>query len=81
MTEDNRHDEFWKDDTLVCSECGGCKCHTCSCPGGPRGPKFHTGLNDEPHRDNKYDNRNYKFNGLFDWISVFSDWFGRDSKW
>ena len=43
MTEDNRHDEFWKDNTLVCPKCGGCKCHTCNCPGGPRGPKFHTG--------------------------------------
>ena len=25
---------------------GGCKCHTCSCPGGPRGPKLHTGIDD-----------------------------------
>ena len=43
-------------------------------------PNFTQETNDEPHRDDKYNNRNYKFNGLFDWISVFSDWFGRDSK-
>ena len=40
MTEDPRENPFWKDDTLVCPCCGGCKCHTCSCPGGPRGPKL-----------------------------------------
>ena len=36
---------------LVCPRCGGCKCHTCSCPGGPRGPKLHTGPNDEAHTE------------------------------
>ena len=36
---------------LVCTVCGGCLCHRCHRPGGPRGPELHTGLNDEPHRD------------------------------
>ena len=36
---------------LVCDVCGGCKCHTCTCPGGPRGPKFHPGFHDLPHGD------------------------------
>ncbi len=39
-------------DSLVCPECGGCSLHTCSCPGGPRGPKLQPGLNDESHRNN-----------------------------
>ena len=39
-------------DLFVCTVCGGCICHTCKCAGGPRGPKLHTGLNDEPHGDN-----------------------------
>ena len=42
---DGGHDDFWKDNTLVCPVCGGCKCHTCSCPGGPRGPELHPGIN------------------------------------
>ncbi len=30
----------------ICPKCGTCKCHHCSCPGGPRGPKLHTGVDD-----------------------------------
>ena len=44
-------DEFWKDLIHYCNKCGGCKCHTCNCPGGPCGPKFYTRIHDEPHRD------------------------------
>ena len=35
----------------ICPVCGTCKCHYCSCPGGPRGPKLPTGLDDESYRD------------------------------
>ena len=55
INQDDRNEQeesFWNDDLLVCKVCGGCICHTCSCPGGPRGPKLHPGLNDEPHGDN-----------------------------
>ena len=44
------------EDNLICDVCGGCRIHTCTCPGGPRGPKLHTRLDDEPHRDDAKDN-------------------------
>ena len=44
-------DEYWKDLIVYCSKCGGCKCHTCNCPGGPCGPKLHTRFNDEIHTE------------------------------
>ena len=55
INQDDRNEQeesFWDDDLLVCDVCGGCICNTCSCPGGPRGPELHPGLNDEPHGDN-----------------------------
>ena len=42
MREVKSHD-FWKDKIIYCAVCGGCVCHTCSCPGGPRGPELHPG--------------------------------------
>ena len=38
--------EFWEDQLVYCDTCGGCKCHTCTCPGGPCGPEFHPGFDD-----------------------------------
>jgi len=45
-----------KYDSLVCPKCGGCKCHTCICPGGARGPKLHAGINDKQYEDNTENN-------------------------
>ena len=48
---ENTNHDFWADKIEVCDDCGGCKCHTCSCPGGPRGPELHPGVDDQPHGD------------------------------
>ena len=45
------NDPFWKDLHIYCDKCGGNLDYCCRCPGGPRGPKLHTGFNDEAHTE------------------------------
>ena len=52
LTEDVRNDPFWKDNLVYCDECGGNPKFRCHRPGSSRCPKLHTGLDDEPYRDN-----------------------------
>ena len=55
--ENPREHPFWKDNHIYCDKCGGSLDYCCRCPGGPRGPKLHPGLNDEPHGDDANNNR------------------------
>ena len=50
-------------------------------PGGPRGPKLHTGANDEAHGDNLQGDRDNKFDGLQHRISIFRDWLRNHRFW
>ena len=43
LTDNGDPHDFWRDEIKICNRCGGCKCHTCICPGGPCGPKLHQG--------------------------------------
>ncbi len=54
--EDPREHPFWKDNNVYCDRCSRSIQYYCDCPGGPRGPKLHPGLNDEPHGDDFQDN-------------------------
>ncbi len=54
-----RDHEFWKDNNELCDVCGGCKCHTCDCPGGPRGPQLQPGIYDLSDRDSKHSDRDH----------------------
>ena len=44
-------------------------------------PNFTQGSMTVSHRDNIKSDRDDKFDGLFHWISIFSDWIRRYSVW
>ena len=64
MEGNPREHPFWKDNLIYCDICGGSLSYCCRCPGGPRGPEFHTRLDVEPHGNDFKSDGDDKFDGL-----------------